>query len=424
MADHAARDHATWSASATERNWLCGGALALNDGVRDDTSEAADWGTVAHEIAELCLSDKTRDAFDFIGETRKGKVHEFEVDEEMAEVVMSYVNYCRGRVEQYKAETGGNALIFVEQHLSLAAIKPPFDAGGTGDFVAIFPEWGMLEVVDLKTGRGKWVDAKENGQARTYGLGALLAFPGRKVKTVKSTIIQPRMGDGKPKSEEYSITDLIDWTGDLLTKMHRSKAAVDDYAKVKAGEMSLAEWASTYLTPGDHCKNTFCKARGNCPAVERAAMDAAGVWFDDLDQPRLANIDIGDPDERARRLDMLDLIEGWIAGVRAFEHSAAEMGNPATGYILVDKEGREKWNDGSEADVLAAVKTAGLAEAKYLNPGKLKTPKQIRKALGARADLVAGLSDTPKTGHNLVRADKTTRPAATPAVNKHFDILD
>jgi hypothetical protein len=29
MADHAARDHATWSASATARNWFCPGALAL-----------------------------------------------------------------------------------------------------------------------------------------------------------------------------------------------------------------------------------------------------------------------------------------------------------------------------------------------------------------------------------------------------------
>jgi hypothetical protein len=412
MANHADRGHAAWSASKTEQNWACAGAMALSEGVEDTTSVPADWGTISHEIGEACLSDPTLDAFDFVGDLRKGKVHEMEVDEEMAETTMAYVNYCRGRVAEYKSQTGKNALVFVEKRLSLESLDPPFDAGGTGDFIAIFPEWKLMEVVDLKTGRGKWVDANENKQARTYALGAMLAFKNHAVTHVMSTIVQPRIGNGLPRSETYHAVDLLEWTGDLLEKMSRSKAAMDAYLLVKAQELSLAEWASTYLTPGDHCDATFCKARGFCPALEQMAMDAAGIFLETDDTPRLANVETGDPDARARRLDMLDLLEGWIASVRALEHRKADMGDPATGYVLVAKEGREKWTDDAETQVLAAVKSAGLAEAKYLNPGKLKTPKQVRKALGDKAELLAGLSTTPTTGTNLVKASNTIRPVA------------
>lgn len=419
---HAARGHALWSASATEGNWECEGRLAMNEGAEDIVSVPADWGTVAHEIAEDCLFDKTKSPHDFVGETRKGKQHEIVVDEEMADVIDAYLDYCQGRVAAYKAETGKNALIFVEEYLPLAAINPPFEAGGTGDFVAIFPEWKMLEVVDLKTGRGVNVKAFENRQARSYALGAVLRHPGHDIQHVRSTIVQPRTGDGKPKSETYHIADLLDWTTDLLAAMRRAKAARDAYAKVKAGELSLAEFAATYLKPGEHCRKTFCKVEGSCPAVKQKVLDTVGVWFEETGEPRLANAPLpDDPVERGHILDMLDMIEGWVASVREREHRLAEGGSPAANYILVEKEGREKWNDGTEAVVLAAAKKAGLPEKKYLNPGKLKTPKQIRKELGQQADLVAGLSNTPKTGLNLVRATKTTRAPVQGTAERFFE---
>ena len=58
----------------------------------ETTSEAADWGTCAHQIAERCLRDGG-DADRFIGTTEKGKKFSFEVDEEMAETAQMYVDY-------------------------------------------------------------------------------------------------------------------------------------------------------------------------------------------------------------------------------------------------------------------------------------------------------------------------------------------
>lgn len=422
MADHTTRDHATWSASATERNWNCPGALALTDGLPEQESEAAAWGTAAHTISERVLrGDRPSDKH--IGSFVKTKSHEIEVDEEMLEVVDKYVGYVEDCLD---SEEGTR--LHIEQHFTLAGLKPPFDAGGTADAVIYYPLLKMIEVVDLKGGRGVVVAVKGNPQLRTYALGAMMANPGLDVETVRSTIVQPRAphSDGRIRSETCHIADLVEWTADLMAAMRRSKAASDAHPSNPDGSgIAISTWTTKYLSPGDHCDKTFCKARATCPALEQKALDAAGIWFDELDQPRLANDpDPDDPAKLARDLDMIDLIEGWCKSRREHAHRQAELGVEIPDYILVPKQGREKWIEGADAKVIAAAKTAGLSPDKYVNPGKLRTPKQVRKELGNKAGLVDGLSQTPDAGTNLCRSDKTTRQAVAPAVNQHFSAIE
>lgn len=417
MVAHAARDHATWSASSTDRNWNCSGALALTMDLPETTNEAADWGTACHQVAEKCLRQNI-DAAYLIGTMEKGKKHSFEVDDEMAETAQMYVGYVR-------AHSAGRT-IHIEQKFSLGSLRPPFDAGGTADAVIYDQPARMLEVVDLKGGRGVVVEAKGNPQLRTYALGAMLANPGLAVDTVKVTIVQPRTGhkDGRIRSETFSVGDLVEWTGELLEAMQRAAQALGDLDL-----MPQAAWAAKHLKAGDHCK--FCKAAGFCPALEQKALDAAGVWFDDMDQPRISNApDTLSAERLAQILDAADMIGDWLNAVRAHAHAQAESGVQIPNYILVDKEGREKWNDGEEAKAAALAIKAGVAEDKIFNAPKIRTPKQVRDALKkAKADAsviadVSGLSSTQETGTNLVRETKTTRSAVTPSVNKHFDILD
>lgn len=422
--NHADRDHATWSASASSRNFRCPGALALTMNLPETTSEAADWGTCCHQISERCLRDGG-DAVRFIGTTEKGKKYSFEVDEEMAETAQVYVDYVRG-VFHRNVPVGPMAPhpnLWIEQRFSLADLNPPFDAGGTGDAVIYLPAEKRLEIVDLKGGRGVVVAAKGNPQLRTYALGAMLANKGLDVETVTVTIVQPRAAhkDGRIRSETFHVVDLLEWTADMMAAMKRSREALD-----RRADMPTAAWAATYLCPGDHCRDTFCKAAATCPALAQRALDAAGVFFDPItDEPKLANApDSGSPDERAKRLDMLDLIEDWIKQVRAHEHRMAELGQPAPGYGLVEKTGREKWADDAEEKVREIVTRAGLAEDKWLNPGKLRTPKQVRDAIKkAKIDAdLSGLSITPSGGTNLVRLDTTSRAVVSP-VNQHFTAI-
>lgn len=420
---HAERDHAVWSASASSRNFKCSGALALTMHLPETTSEAADWGTCAHQISERCLRDGG-DADRFIGTTEKGKKYSFEVDEEMAETAQMYVDYCRRRIAQYKAETGLDDVQFwIEQKFSLDALNTPLEAGGTADFVLYFPAWKLLEVVDLKGGRGVVVAAKGNPQGRTYALSTVVCLKGLDVSQVTVTIVQPRAGhpDGRIRSETFHVIDLMEWAAEMMAAMHQAKAAI-----IAREKMPESAWAATYLSPGDHCRDTFCKAQGTCPALRQKSLDAVGVHFDPIDDtPRIANSpDSGSPEERAARLDMLDMIEGWIKEVRAHEHRMAEMGQPAPGYGLVEKTGREKWADEADEIVRAKLKTAGLADDKWLNPGKLRTPKQIRDAVKkAKLDVdLSGLSTTPSGGTNLVKIDITTRTVKS-SVETHFQAI-
>jgi hypothetical protein len=443
-ADHGSRDHATWSASSTARNVTCAGAIALNSRVTtpEKESEASAWGTACHQVSEKCFRTE-QDADEFIGTVEKTKQRRIDVDEELAETAQMYVGYVRGRIKQYFDAFGEMPIVVHEQHFSLNSLKGPFDAGGTGDTVLYFPKWKLLEVVDLKGGRGL-VEAAGNMQTRSYELGAVLANPGLDVERVMGTIVQPRaacplpkgvefdvMKDGslvsvdgqlriskdrKIRSETLHVADLVEWTAELVAAMKRSKQACDEFSTVP-----FAAWAAKWLTPGN-CK--FCPSEGSCPALEARALDAANVWFDDLDKPQISNSPANDtPEALSATLDLLDLIQDWISARRAFAHQQADAGVVIPNYILVPKQGREKWNDDPNTDAKVKQACALLSVDKYLNPAKLKTPKQIRKALGVNNEkLVAGLSVTPAEGTNLVRADKTTRAAVSSNVDKFFNV--
>lgn len=416
-ADHGARDHATWSASSTARNVTCAGALALNSRVTtpERESEASAWGTACHQLSEKCFTTG-KDADEFIGTVEKTKQRRIDVDEELAETAQMYVDYVRARISEYiKQAMSDVPIVHHEQHFSLASLKPPFDAGGTGDTVMYFPKWKLIEIIDLKGGRGL-VEAADNQQLRTYALGAMLANQGLDVEKVRTTIVQPRAAhkDGRIRSETLHVADLVEWTADLVAAMNRSAQAMVEFPI-----LPFAAWCAKWLTPGN-CK--FCPSEGSCPALESRALDAAGVWFDDLDQPQISNSPANDtPEALSKTLDMLDMIQDWISARRAFAHQQAEAGVVIPNYILVPKQGREKWQDGVEDKVKQAC--ALLTDDKYLNPARLKTPKQIRKALGVKKEnLVAGLSVTPAEGTNLVRADKTTRAAVPSTVDKFFNV--
>ena len=417
----AEKTHAEWSASATSRNWNCAGALVLSQQVAhlDKESEAAAWGTACHEVSEMALR-AGRDAEEYTGGFIKTKEHTIEVDDEMAECAQIYIGYVRGRAASQ------NAQLFIEQQFSLAKMAPPFEAGGIADAVIYFPAEKLLEVIDLKGGRGVKVDVAENKQLRTYALGAVLANPGLAVKRVRSTIVQPRIDhkDGRIRSEEFDLGELVEWVMELMERMEQAAEAKKAYAAI-TGDLSREAWGQKYLNPGDHCSNSFCPARGICPALEKKALEAAGVWFDDTGVPQLSNspADLS-PERLEQMLDAADMVEGFFSACRALAHTLAETGVEFPNYILVDKVGRRRWEDEEKALARFKLESEINVEDLYA-PAKLKSPAQMEKTLGKQfKSLVADLTETPVTGKNFVRKDKTTRKAAKPAVNQHFNVIE
>lgn len=409
--DHGARAHATWSASSTARNWACPGALTLAGQIEQPPeSLAAAWGTACHQLAEKCFRDKTN-PLDHIGETEQTASFTIDVDEELAQTAQDYVDYVR------QASLAADWLK-IEERFSLDAIKPPFDAGGTADAVIYTSALKLLEVVDLKGGRGVRVDAKGNPQGRTYALGALLAHPGLDVERVQVTIVQPRVSR-TPKQETIHVADLIEWANDLKAKMH-----LVDQARRELQVCSPSVWADRWLRAGDHCSKTFCPAMATCPAARTKALAEARVWFSPEGEAQRPNSpDTFPPEELARILDAADMIQDWLNAVRAYAHAQAEGGVVIPGYQLADKRATRKWSV-PETEVLSTLfLQADLLPDDLYAPRKLKSPAQVEKMLGEpkkAGSVLDGLYSKESSGTNLVAVGKTDRPAVTPSVNQFF----
>lgn len=442
MQPHHERGHSTWSASATERNWTCSGALAMTTlAGPEKESEHSAKGSAAHELAEKCLRSKA-DAIDFLGTIVKTKHHEIEIDEELANSAQMYVDYVRQTLSD--SETGAVcpgdcALLAIEQNVSLSKLNPPFDAGGTGDAVILSPSLGLVEVVDLKNGMGV-VNVNENKQLRTYGLGSLLAMrdeDAARFDMVKVTIVQPRAPhkDGRIRSETFHVADLIDWTHELMKAMHRSKVALDEFEQIGGNRVKFDEWAEKWLTPGA-CK--FCPAEGFCPKLRQKALsvapETAQKWFEDPSAVTLPDLDLAkakgnapelqSPEALGHVLDGLEMLEDWIKALRSHAHAEAERGNPPTGWQLSDKIGNRKWA-ADEAKVVSDLKAKLKLTDEQIYQRKLSSPSQIEKIIGAkRKDEIKNMWSNPVTGTNLVSVAKSTRPAAKSKIEQHFEPVE
>lgn len=421
MADHGIRDHATWSASSTARNWACAGALALGSVVEklDVESEAAAWGTACHQLVEFCLR-RNCSAAELIGRTEKTKRFSFEVDDEMAETAQMYVDYVTGRCGNSDDDPAPQ--LWIEERFSLDKLDPPFDAGGTCDAIVYNPAMRILEVIDLKGGRGVRVEVNENKQLRTYALGAMLAHPELSVDRVRVTIVQPRMEhkDGRIRSEEFHVADLAEWTADLRAAMARSDDAWRAFDAV-TGELTRETWGETWLKQGDHC--TFCPAAGICPALEKKALAVADAFFNDGGQLVVRNqpADL-DPARLAAVLDGADTLQNWLNAVRATAMRAAETGTDIPGYHLADKIGHRKFKSDDAAAQLAGL---GLSDDDIYAEPRLRSPAQIEKALGAKRlkpikDQFNALVHKPVTGRSLVSSARSERPAVASSAQQFF----
>lgn len=355
--NHEQRAHSDLGASSSERWMNCPGSVRLSAGVSDPGSVYAAEGTAAHELGEWCLRNLA-DANERIGDTWTIGNHQFEVTDEMANAVQVYVDFVRA--EQAK---GGKVMIEQRFDLSDTVHKGMF---GTADAVIYHAQTQELIVADYKHGKGYAVEADANPQLLYYAIGAASLIKS-KVKTVTVAIIQPRAfhKSGPIRHWACDVVDLAEYVGVLR-------------AAAQATESPNAP-----LKPGDWCK--FCRARGFCPELRGAAVDASGVEFTTVPDTLSA-------DELAAILDKASLIEDWISAVRGEALRRAEMGAPPTGWKLVQKRATRKWaND--EEETAERLRLAFSLPDEKLFTRKLATPAQVEKLLPKKmkeslADLV------------------------------------
>ncbi len=424
--NHKARSHFPWAASDSAANWTCPGKIALCALFPEQPeAEYAARGTAVHECNDKALMTGA-DPSDFLGDVVKTDAHEITITEKEVESSRLYIEFVRSLPGE----------LLVEQKFELTKLETPFPSGGTVDAALLDLPARHIHIVDYKNGTG-FVEANGNKQLRTYALCYLLDLPddvSSQIDTITSTIVQPNVSGEPIRSETYHKADLLDWAYDMLEAMKRSKQAQDEFKLVGDNAVLLEEWSDKWLVTG-HCK--FCNAGGGCPKRRKEALarapELARRWHEDisLETPvSLVNsVKIGDPLQLAHDLDGFDELEAWIKARRAFAHAEAERGAPPPGYGLVDKIGNRAWLEKDQNNLCCAIQEAlNLTGNEIIAPGEVKSVAQIEKVLGKRKSELAKLEGVlwskPVKGTNLVRLDKTTRPAAKGLTERHHEQVE
>ena len=373
--------HAKLSASGSHR-WLnCPPSVKLEQQYKDETSEYAAEGTLAHELGEISLK---RDLGQMTERVFKNKLKPIMTNAlwtaDRPDYVEIDVETCMEKVAEAKAKTP-DAVFCVEQKLDFSEWVP--GGFGTGDFVIIAD--GTMEICDLKYGKGVPVSAKDNSQMRLYALGAISEFSFLyDIDKVKMTIIQPRLDS--ISSDEVTVDELLKWA-EVIVKP-RAQLAIKGEGEFKAGE---------------HCK--FCKARKNCRARAEKNMELAK--YDFQEPPTLDDNDIVDI------LKRLDEFEKWVKDIKDFALEQALNGVNYEGFKVVEGRSNRKYSD--ENKVAEILLNQGFQES-MIYTKKLDGISKLESAIGKKEvqRLIGDLIVKPQGKPTLVSiSDK--RPVFNPA---------
>lgn len=313
----------------------------------ESSSEFAAEGTKAHAVAELKLRLELGEINKFSFNAQREALGDIPAD--MDRFTDTYVDVVLERYYACKKVCPG-ARLFVEQKLDMT----PWIPGCFGTADACIVSDTILEVLDLKYGKGVAVNAVENPQARCYGLGAINAFGDLYSFThVRNTIVQPRMD---------SITEEVMSREDLLSWGEEIKPTAE-----------LAWRGEGAFSPGENCR--FCAAKAVCKARAFRSFDLLAAC---LDTP-----DVLPDDSIPGILQVADTCEQWIKDVRAYALNQALRGQEWPGYKLVKGKRPSRTFRDEEAAEEQLIR-AGYTPEQY-KVSRMMTVAEVEKLLGKRA---------------------------------------
>lgn len=371
------RKHAVLSASGAYRWLACPPSARLEEQFEETTSTYAEEGTLAHGIAEQKLRFllKQISAQDYAQALQVFEKNEF-YSASMLDYIETYASIVMKKVNEAKARSA-DAVVLLEQKLDFSDWVP--EGFGTGDVVIISD--GVLEIIDLKYGKGVPVAAEDNAQMRLYALGALATFDSLyDIKIIRMTIVQPRLDS--VSSDEITAEMLYWWADTELIK-----------------RAQLAWEGKGEFQPGEHCQ--FCRARFNCRARAEANLELTKM---DFRKPELLT-----DEEIGEVLKQADELKAWVSDV--FDYAlvqARDHGKKFKGWKLVEGRSVRKYAD--EEAVAKTLLEAGYKEEQIYEK-KLWGITAMEKLLGKTLfnELLGGLVVKP-TGKPTLVPETDKRP--------------
>lgn len=384
--------HAVLSPSSSHRWLTCTPSARLEEKFPDETSEYAAEGSFAHSFAELKLK-KHLGQMDTRAFNKKRK--ELEGNQyysaELVDYIESYTSFAAERISEAQSRSS-DAVVMLEQRLDFSRWVP--GGFGTGDLVIVAD--GIMEIVDLKYGKGVQVYAEDNPQMKLYGLGALALYEMLyDIQTVRMTISQPRLDH--ISTAEMSVEELLKWA--------------DEYLRPRA-ELAMAGTGA--FAAGEHCR--FCRARFTCRARAEANLELAGHDFCDaflLSHEEIANV-LGKAEELA----------AWVSDIKEYALDQALNHNVKfSGWKLVEGRSNRKYFD--ECKVAEVLIKAEYPEEKIYKPLELLGITAMEKELGKKkfVELLSGLLVKPP-GKPTLAPESDKRPEISSADSAKADFSE
>ena len=350
--NHSERAHALLSPSSSHRWMNCTPSARLEENIPSTGSAASEEGTVAHELAEHAIRKYLAgeytpllDELPVPKEIAENKYYSPEMDK----YVTDYVGYV---CDIYELEEGSK--MYIEREFDLTRYAPECFGSCDCDIVGKT----VLNVIDLKYGKGVQVDANGNSQLMMYAIGVLNSLEPQhrsKIGKVRMHIAQVRLGNYSVF--EMTAQDLTHWAIHVLRPTAEKAFAGQGETKV-----------------GAHCK--FCKFKAQC----RAQRDALVNEFETHGETKALSLDeIGDI------LNKADMFTDWLASVKQFAMSEALSGKHVNGWKLVGGRSARVIKD--EAEALKRLTEAGFDRETLINT-KIKSIGDLERTVGKKPLMV------------------------------------
>jgi len=333
----------------------CPGSFAANIDAPNTSSKYADDGTAAHDLAAQVIT----------GALPVSSMKKLAPSPEHAEAVAIYAEWARGfkkRADWFGVE---------------AKVRWNDELFGTADLLAVTGD--EMDVGDLKTGAGVYVDHVENSQMLTYAFLALSTIPRNvtlNVKKVNLHVIQPLFPGAPPiRTWSCALPVVLEW-GQALQRA-----------------MEAAKQPNAPRVPGEEqCR--WCAVKTSCPALQ-------GVTTSMM-QPALVDTN---PEQIGEWLRKVALAEQFIKALRETAHKMVEQGVNIPGWKLEPKRATRKWSDEAKAAKTAARLGFDITTLSTLSPAQAE--KFLKDKLPPKLE---ELVTAESSGYNLV-VDKSYVPS-------------
>lgn len=388
---HSIRSHALLGGSSASRWMNCPGSVFLSKEMPPEKASIhAEAGTVAHEVAEMCLEDFLKHKLE--GTDPSIRAHLLHKNEEMYEAALAYTETIWKDVLE---ESITGKAYGLEEKL---AIDERLSMYGFVDFWAVYISDSGKRVgvvADFKFGYYPVV-AKNNPQLAFYAcaLREEMKRHGKDLDIIRGVIFQPRANAVKAYQEtKFTSKQLTVWKNKFL------KAAESILVK-KEEKFKLGNWCQ------------FCRAQAVCPTYQADLSKKSTLQLVRIEEevfPKPEQI----PDETILKLVLhQDAVEEFLSSVKKYALSRCLNGKPLSGLKVIAGATRRKWKN-DEMEIAKALKSLGIK-----NPfqSKLISLTDAEKTLKTKSDakiakkVIDGLCEKTQPGMLLVPADDP-RPA-------------